>query len=194
MRIRSLAANVVVALALQGCAGAATVISSAQQQSLQSLQLFGADASPRFTFDLACTSEDASCVTVERAFANWAQDRHVSMQSVEPDDASFRPGHPSIPQAASVPYRLAVRFAPLVIASFNKINVTQGGSLSGDYKPPKVGYTATLYVFDAASGKLMQQVPFHEQRTADFKADAGDYLRVEVKNFVASLDPAYSHE
>ena len=187
MRIRGMAATVVVALALQGCAGTAMVINGAQQQSLQSLQLFGPDAIPRFTFTLACTSEDASCITVEHAFADWAQDRHVSMQSVEPDDASFQPGHSSA-AVAGLPYRLAVRFAPLVIASFNKINVTQGGSLSGDYKPPKVGYTATLYVFDAGTGKLLQQVPFHEQRTADFKADAGDYLRAEVKNFVASLD------
>jgi hypothetical protein len=65
--------------------------------------------------------------------------------------------------------------------------------LNGDYKPPKISYTATLYVFDAVSGKLVQQVPYHEQRTADFKADAGDYLRVEVKNFIASLDPAHPH-
>ncbi len=190
MQLRNMAASVVVALALQGCAGTPAVIDRAQQQSLQSLQLFGPDGGPRFTFDLACTSEDASCATVERTFSGWAQDRHIDMRSVESDDASLRPGHPSTPQVATAPYRLAVHFAPLVIASFNKINVN-GSSLSGDYKPPKVGYTATLYVFDAGTGKLVQQVPFHEQRTADFKADAGGYLRAEVKNFIASLDPTY---
>lgn len=190
MRVRNMIVSVVIALALQGCAGTATVIGHAEQQSLQSLQLFNPDGAPRFTFNLTCTGQDASCVTVEHAFSGWAQDRHISMHSVEPGDASFRPGHPSTPQVADVPYRLAVHFAPLVIESFNKINVN-GDTLSGDYKPPKVGYTATLYVFDAGTGKLVQQVPFHEQRTADFKADAGSYLRTEVGNFIASLDPAY---
>jgi hypothetical protein len=191
MRVRYMAASVVVALALQGCAGTATVIDRAEQQSLQSLQLFNPDGGPRFTFNLSCTGEDASCVTVERAFSGWAQDRHISMQSVEPGDASLRPGHPSTSQVAGVPYRVAVHFAPLVIASYNKINVGADGSVGGDYKPPKVSYTATLYVFDAGTGKLLQQMPYHEQRTADFKADAGSYLRAEVKNFIASLDPAY---
>lgn len=191
MRFRTMVGGTVIALALSGCAGTETVIDRAQQQSLQSLHLFNSDGSPRFTFNLTCTSEDVSCVTVERAFSGWAQDRHISMHSVESGDASFRPGRPSIPQVAGVPYRLAVHFAPLVIPSFNEINVGADGSLIGDYKPPKVGYTATLYVLDAGTGKLVQQVPFHEQRTADFKADAGSYLRAEVRNFIASLDPAY---
>lgn len=183
-------ASIVVALTMQGCAGTPAVIDRAEQQSLQSLQLFSADGGPRFTLDLACTSEGASCDIVERAFSTWAQERHIGMQTVEPGDVSFRPGHPSTPKVAGVPYRLAVHFAPLVVASYNKI-YAKGDSLSGDYKPPKVGYTATLNVFDAGTGKLLQQVPYHEQRTADFKADAGNYLRPEVQNFIASLDPAY---
>lgn len=194
MQSKMLAGMVVAALVLQGCVGTATVIGKTDQASLQSLQLFGPDEAARFTLQLACTSEDASCVTVEHAFSGWADDRHIAMQMVEPGDASFTRGRPSTGASAQPPYRVAIRFAPLVVASFNKVNFGADGSSSGDYKPPRVSYTATLYVFDAASGKLLQQVPYHEQRTADFKADAGDYLRVEVKNFIASLDPAYTHK
>jgi len=61
-------ASVLVVLALQGCAGTATVLGPTQQKSLQSLSLFNPEASPRFAADLACTGSDASCLTVENAF------------------------------------------------------------------------------------------------------------------------------
>ena len=50
---------------------------------------------------------------------------------------------------------------------------------------------ATLYVFDANSGKLLRQLRFHERRMADFKNDASGYIRGEVKSFIATLDPSY---
>ena len=59
-------ASVLVVLALQGCAGTATVLGPTQQKSLQSLSLFNPEASPRFAADLACTGSDASCLTVEK--------------------------------------------------------------------------------------------------------------------------------
>jgi hypothetical protein len=191
MRFRTLVGSVFIALALQGCVGTGSVISQAQQQSLQSLQLFKADSSPRFTFYLACTSEDASCVAAEHAFSDWARDRHVTLRAVEPGDRSFKSGQSSTRQPADMPYRVAVRFAPLIVPSFNLTSVNASGTMDGGYVPPKVGYTATIHVFDAATGKLLLELPAHEQRVADFKADAGEYIRSEVRTFVAGLDPAY---
>jgi hypothetical protein len=40
---------ILAAVALQGCAQTPAVLSKTQQQSLKSMQLFGKDASPRFT-------------------------------------------------------------------------------------------------------------------------------------------------
>jgi hypothetical protein len=186
MRLFILMASIVVALVLQGCAGTGSVI---PQSGPQSLQLFNADSSPRFTFYLACTSEDASCSTAENAFSDWASDRHVTFRLTEPDDALFTSGIPSFGKNADLPYRVAVRFAPLVIPSFTQFN--GGGQAQGGYTPPKVGYTATIYVFDSATGKLLQKHPAHEQRTTDPHGQANGYIRSEVNGFIASLDPAY---
>src|SRR5471030_3148116 len=95
MRPVLLMLSVMVALVLQGCAGTDVAVNQSGQQSLRSLQLFNADSSPRFTFYLACTSEDASCSTAENAFSDWASDRHVTLRLAEPDDALFTSGIPS---------------------------------------------------------------------------------------------------
>lgn len=176
-----------IVMALQGCAGTPSVISKAEQQSLQSLQLFSPQGQPRFSLDLACSSEDVSCNTVEHAFSDWAQDRNIAMQVIGSDADLRKPANRSAP---TTKYRLAVRFAPLVVGSYNKV-YSKGDSLSGGYTPPAVSYVATLYVFDASSDKLLRQLRFHEQRTADFKSDASVYIRGEVKNFINSLDPSY---
>lgn len=178
------------AMTVQGCAGTATVLSKTERQSLRSLQLFGPDTSPRFTFDLACVSEDISCLTVENAFSDWARNRHITSRMVEADDLMLNRDRRSEELKPAVPYRVAVRFAPLVVASYNKI-YSKGDTLSGGYTPPSVSYTATLYVFEVATGKLLRKVPFHDRRVADFKADAGGYIRAEVVIFIASLDPSY---
>ena len=141
------------AMAIQGCAGTATVLSKTERQSIRSLQLFGPDTSPRFTFDLACVSEDISCLTVEHAFSDWAQNRHIAMRMVEAGDLLLRQDHRSEVLKPVAQYRLAVNFAPLVVASYNKI-YSKGDTLSGGYTPPSVSYTATLYIFDVTTGKL----------------------------------------
>jgi hypothetical protein len=193
MRAFLLMVSVVVALVLQGCAGTDVAVNQTDQRSLQNLQLFKADSSPRFTFYLACTSEDASCATVENAFSDWESDRHVTSRLVEPDDALFTRGMPSFKQNTDLPYRVAVRFVPLVVPSFTMTSHSYGGAMLGGYTPPKVGYTATIYVFDSATGKLLQELPAHEQRDAKPHDHANGYIRSEVDTFLASLDPAYSH-
>jgi len=184
--------SVVAALVLQGCAGTDVAVSQTSQHSLQDLHLFKADSTPRFIFYLACTSEDASCATVENAFSEWASDRHVTSRLVEADDALFTSGMPSFGRNTDLPYRVAVRFVPLVVPSFTQFMGNQSTALGG-YTPPKVGYTATIYVFDSATGKLLQDVSAHEQQTTPPHGHANGYIRSEVNTFLASLDPGYSH-
>jgi hypothetical protein len=59
------------------------------------------------------------------------------------------------------------------------------------YTPPRVGYGATIRVFDAGSGALLKELSATQQRTADDQADANGYLRAEVKGLIARMDPAY---
>jgi hypothetical protein len=185
--------SVVVALVLQGCAGTDVAVNQTGQQSLRTLQLFKADSTPRFAFYLACTSEDASCATVEHAFFDWESDRHVTSRLVEADDALFTSGIPSFGRNNDLPYRVAVRFVPLVVPSFTQIMGNQS-TATGGYTPPKVGYTATIYVFDSATGKLLQELPAHEERTTTPHGHANGYIHSEVNTFLARLDPAYSHQ
>jgi hypothetical protein len=179
----------VLVMTLQGCVGTASVLGKTEQQSLQSFQLFAPDTSPRFTFDLACISHDMSCLTVENAFSDWARNRHIAMRMLESKDLLLNREHRSQALQPATPYRLAVRFAPLVVASYNMVYF--GNRMSGGYTPPAVSYTATLFIFDATTGKLLRQIPFHDRRTGEFKADANGYIRSEVNGFIASLDPTY---
>lgn len=190
MRIRIWTMSTVAAMALQGCAGTGAVMSPAQQQDLQSLQLFGTDASPRFTFYLACTSDSVNCVTIENAFTEWATDRHVTLRTVDPGDASFRAGQPSRPAEQGTPYRLAVHYAPWMSSGYTVTSLDKSG---GSY-PPVIGYSATIQVFDSVTGQLLQTLPVRAQQTADSsKGPANPYLRAEVQGFLASLDPASAH-
>lgn len=195
MRIRILAVSAVVAMALQGCVGTGAIMNPAQQQGLQSLQLFGADASPRFTFYLACTSDSVNCITVENAFSDWAADRHVSLHAVEPDDGAFQAGRSSRPSDQAVPYRVTVHYLPWITPGYNNTSLSGGG---GSYAAV-IGYSATISVFDSATGKLLQTVPVRAERTADDKnvdkkAGANPYIRSAVRSFLVGLDPAYAHQ
>jgi hypothetical protein len=192
MRFRVWIGSIFIALALPGCAGTAAVIGQGQQKSLQSLQLFNADSSPRFSFYLACTSEDVSCVTAENAFFNWSQSRNIASRPVEPDDALFTSGVPSSGLHDALPYRVAIRLAPLVVPSYDE-NGGVHGNMRGGYMPPKVGYIATIYVFDAVTGKLLLNMRVHDQRDAAYKSDASEYVRSEMNALIHNLDPAYPH-
>lgn len=190
MRIRMFAMSAVVATVLQGCVGTGAIMSPAQQQDLQSLQLFNADASPRFTFYLACTSDSVNCITIENAFTEWANDRHVTLRAVDPNDASFRADQPSRLADQGAPYRLAVHYAPWMSSGMTVTSLDKQG---GSY-PPVIGYSATIQVFDSATGKLLQTLPVRTQRTADSsKGPANPYLRAEVRDFLANLDPVSAH-
>lgn len=183
-------AGLLLATTLQGCAGTAQIISVAQQQSLQSLPLFRQDGSPRFSLELACNGEFVSCKTIQHAFEHWAGERGIDMQMVDASTIIRRTDRRDANSTSSTPYRLAIDITPLVVASYNKISI-QGRNLQGGYTPPKVGYRATLYVFDVASGMQLREIPFHDEDDAKFKADANVYLRGELADFIGNLDPRY---
>ena len=174
-----------VAITVQGCAGTPTVLSAADRQSLQALPLFAPDGAPQFSFELACNGEFSSCNTIRHNFDKWAHDRHIHMR--------MRASVDTVPHAdrqAAAPYRLALSIRPLVVSSYNKV-YSKDDNLSGGYTPPKVGYHASLHVFDAVAGKQLRIVSFHEERVADYKADANSYLRAELNTFIADIEPSY---
>ncbi len=171
---------------LQGCAGQPSVFGRGEQASLQQLRLFDANARPRFDLYLACNSPDVSCINVENAFSHWATARHVRLVILDSDDG-FGNGRSRRGSRATTPYRLTVKFLPVIIPSYDESGGTSGNMRAG-YEPPKVGYGATLQVFDTASGKRVLSMRVHDQRVAKYKADAGDYLRAEVAEFVAGFE------
>lgn len=189
MRVRMLGFGVAVVMILQGCAGTGPVRNPSAQKSLQSLPLFDADANPRFTFYLACSSDSVNCVTVESAFNDWANDRHVAANFVGPGDAAFREGPLPGAQAAATPYRVAVQYKPWMSAGYTSASLNGGG---GSFAP-MVGYAATIYVFDANTGKLLQSSTTRGEQGADKNSGpANPYIRAEVRSFLAGLDPGYA--
>jgi len=180
---------IVAAVALQGCVGTPTVLDKSQQQSLNSMQLFNKDASPRFIAYVACTSEDESCATVHKIFSEWADQRQVTLHLINADDAMFNGVTVSPSKAANKPYRLAIKINPLLVPSFFQF---RGGEHPvGGYYPPRVGYRATVYVVDATSGAILQELPVHHEVTANPNDTANGYLQRVVDTLLTSVDPAY---
>jgi hypothetical protein len=189
MRVRMLGLGVTAVMILQGCAGTGPARNPSAQKSLQSLPLFDADASPRFVLYVACSSDSVNCSTVEHAFDDWANDRHVEVNFVEPGATAFREGPFSGTPRAAMPYRVAVQYKPWMSAGYTSTSLNSGG---GSFAP-MIGYSATIYVFDASTGKLLQTVPAHGEQSADSnKGPANPYIRAEVRNFLTGLDPGYA--
>lgn len=186
MGIRKVVVGALVAVILQGCVAAGPAVSPAAQKDLQALQLFNADASPRFTFYLACTSDTVNCGNIQNWFGEWASDRHVTLHGAEPGDDPFKAGQPSRAKEQVLPYRLAVHYQPWMKPGYTLTSYfKQGGETA-----PAIGYSATIYVFDSATGRLLQALPVHAETTAnEQKGPANAYLHAEVDGFLASLTP-----
>lgn len=189
MRLRMLIAAIVLGMTLQGCARSPTVLGATEQQSLKSMALFGDDGSPRFAAYMACTSEDQSCALVDKAFSTWADERRIAIHLVEDDDAAFKSGVLSSGKAPVLPYRLALQVSPLLVPSFFQFR--GGMHAQGGYKPPRVGYKARIYVFDAKTGALLKDMPVHQEVTANPDATANSYIQSEMGILISSVDPYY---
>jgi hypothetical protein len=180
---------ILAAVALQGCAQTPALLSKAQQQSLKSMQLFSEDATPRFAAYVACTSEDESCATVHKLFSEWADKRQIKLHLIDADDAIFKGVAVSSSKAVSEPYRLAIQINPLLVPSFFQF---RGGQYPvGGYYPPRVGYRATVYVLDARTGAILQELPVHHEMAANPNDTANAYIQSVVGALLANLDPTY---
>ncbi|RDI98890.1 hypothetical protein DVT68_10315 [Dyella solisilvae] len=174
------------ALCLHGCASTASVGAGGATASRGPLQLFGADAKPRFEFYLACTSKTVNCEIVERAFDDWADWRHLSVHAVAPNDPAFSNGTPSATGDQARPYRVVVRYVP-------EMALSNSAMMSGGHGPPLVSYTATVHVFDSASGSLLKTQSFHDETVVDqAEGAANPYLNAQIRAFLGHLDPAYA--
>lgn len=196
MRKSSFVVIVIAGLSLSGCAGMGT--KAPQDSGLASLQLFDAQSHPRFVAYLACdprTSDEAvQCLTVSRAFDVWRNDRHVEIHEIEVDDPLFKSERPSTSSWTTTgkPYRLAIRYDPVVVPSFDRWSGTSGTMTSG-FVPGRVGYEVTLYVFSTASDALVRKLTLHDQVEMPQSANVTPTIKAGAYEVIAQIDPAYSN-
>lgn len=163
-------------LFLHGCASAPS--------GANALQLFNANGVPRFHAYLACVSGTVSCSIVERAFDRWADARHVSLDMVVPENEAFTSA-PSPQAEQKLPYRVALRYAPDLSAPDNPLG---GGSMK-----PAMSYTATIYVFDAVTGRLLKSGNYKNYQVIDAaQGPANPYIDAGVRNFIGHVDGGYA--
>lgn len=189
MGIRGWIGSAAVALVLQGCVGTDGLINHSQQDSVRSLKLFAPGDHPRFALYLSCEAEQG-CGTAGNAFSDWSSQRQFVLHFVAPGDPVFSGGMPATASGGDEPYRLAIRFAPVITPSFDESGGVHG-DMRGGYSPPKVSYVAQIVVSDAVTGKRLLSMPVHEQRVAEYKANASPYIREEVDSLIRVLDPGY---
>ena len=162
-------------LLLQGCVSAPS--------GEDAPQLFGADGAARFHAYLACVSDTVNCAIVERAFDRWADARHLTLDTVLPENQAFT-STPSVMAEQRLPYRVAIRYAPDLSAPDNPLG---GGSMK-----PAMSYTATIRVFDAATGRLLKSGSYKDHQIIDAASgSANPYIDAGVLSFLGHLDHGY---
>jgi hypothetical protein len=170
---------------LQGCASTTSTLGTVASTKSGAVQLFDAEAKPRFNFYLSCASRTVNCEIVERAFDAWGDSRHVTVHSASRNDAAFSKGQASRTQDQNQPYRLSVRYSP-DMATFSN-SVTNGAT-----GLPVVSYTATVQVFEAATGHLLKTMSFHDEKMVNREQGAANpYLKAQIQAFLGHLDPDY---
>ena len=196
MRFVLLAFALPVTLALPGCAASSASV-RADQRKIASLQLFGGDAQPRFVAYLACSADTRDgipqCRTVSNAFNAWANARSISLHVVEKDDPVFQSQPLPVSQNASSskPYRVAVRFTPVVTPSYDEWHGSNG-NLSSGFVAGKVGYEATVDVFSTATGALLDTFSRHEHQDMPQRANVTPVIREDTNALIEQIDPGYS--
>jgi len=195
MRVVLFAFALLVTLTLPGCA-ASSASARADQRKLASLQLFDGNAQPRFVAYLACSAETRDgipqCRTVSNAFNTWASARNISLQLVEKNDPAFQTQ--PLPVSQDAPsgklYRVAVRFTPVVTPSFDEWHGSNG-NLSSGFVAGKVGYEATVDVFSAATGALLETFSRHEHQDMPQHANVTPLMRADANALIEQIDPGY---
>ena len=163
-------------LLLHGCASAPS--------GGDTLSLFDANGAPRFHAYLACVSDTVNCAIVERAFDRWADARHLALDTVLPENQAFA-AVPSPASERNLPYRVTLRYAPDLSAPDNPLG---GGSMK-----PAISYTATIHVFDAATGRLLKSGSYKDHQIIDAsQGPANPYIDAGVLSFIGHVDRSYA--
>jgi len=148
------------------------------------LSLFDGDGAPRFHAYLACVSDTVNCAIVERAFDRWADARRVTLDAVPPENEAFA-AMPSPASERNLPYRVTLRYAPDLSAPDNPLG---GGSMK-----PAISYTATIHVFDAATGRLLKSESYKDHQIIDAsQGSANPYIDAGVRSFIGHVDRGYA--
>jgi len=158
---------------------------------LSALQLFDERGTPRFSFYFSCagkvSAETDLCWVPSRYFGRWAQERQVPIKEMRSESAFDRdndvPVGERIKTEPAGEYRVVVRFAPSISASYTSENDGLGG-----YVPPKAGYRADIYVFSSA-GAMLREENYHKSWQTQYKADAVPYVKSGVRTLIAAVDP-----
>lgn len=194
MRIRLTAVFVLSATLLQGCGGLPTAKSS----DLSSLKLFGPNGQPRFAVYLTCagldSTSDAQCITVDNAFYEWSNDRHIKLRVVGKDDPAFQKGTAAIHSASdsAEPYLVTIRVEPAVEPSFR--NVGNGVPSYGGIATHSgsVGYRAWIQIFSTVTGALIHQAsPYDKRKMPDHTKNVTPTMRSQIDGLIRLVDPTY---
>jgi hypothetical protein len=170
------------------------------QDKLQSLSLYDEDNHARFTVYVSCESSDdlseGICLRTKYAFADWASDRKIVLSSVSTKDALFTEDKLEARRLSgrseAKPYVMAIYFSPEVTPSFGAMfDGASAVSVASNSRSARIGYKANIRIFDAASGKLIEQVPSRESITVKPQTNGAPYARMVVADLVANLDPTY---
>ncbi|RAO74505.1 hypothetical protein [Dyella jiangningensis] len=184
-------------LSLSACAGKPTVL---DQDKLQSLSLYDADNHARFTVYVSCEAaddlSDSICLRTQYAFSDWASDRKIVLSPVDTKDALFTKDELEarrLPAPSTAkPYVMAIYFNPEVTPSFGAMFDGAGAvSVASNSRSARIGYKASIRIFDTASGKLIEQIPSHETINVKPQTNGAPYVRAVVADLVANLDPSY---
>jgi len=184
-------------LVLSACAGKPAVL---DQNKLQSLSLYDEDNHARFTVYVSCDSSDdlseGICLRTKYAFADWASDRKIVLSSVSTKDALFTEDKLEARRLSgrseAKPYVMAIYFSPEVTPSFGAMfDGASAVSVASNSRSARIGYKANIRIFEAASGKLIEQIPSHESINVKPQTNGAPYARMVVADLVANLDPAY---
>ena len=186
MTTRSFAAATLVVL-LGACA------STASRGVFDQLPLFGADGKAHFAFYYSCagsvSQETELCSAPANDFSTWAEEHHVSLRRVPKDDFDEHSGVAAGKRSSrdkDLPYRVFVRFAPVALPSVQWALTTD---VKGGYTPPKAGYVADVFVYDAANSKLAAETHLSNKVDAKDKADPTPYVHQGAAAVLAALAP-----
>jgi len=172
-------------IVLTSCASAP--VQSAGDAGLEA-SLFAKDKA-RFILYFAasdCTSmnnQDSVCVAAGHALNEWSSSRNVIMERLDDlDDGQVLSAVlDNARKAAQPPLAVVLRYRPSVVASVTGQHYAAGS----------VGFKASIFVYDIASGALQKQATLGRVYVVELHDDIVPYARATIRDVLANIDPGY---